>query len=73
MARHNELRDGVADLSRKASSPSHMRNNPVIFTGCAVTSPNAKPTGTRGSTDQDDALPPEATEKKGDILIRDLW
>ena len=35
--------------------------------------PNAKPVGTRGSTDQDRAPPPEDIEQKGDLLIRDLW
>ena len=36
-------------------------------------SPKANPASTRGSTDQDGAPPPEATEQKGDSLIRDLW
>ena len=35
-ARHNELRDGVADLSGKAFTPSHVRNDPLIYHGCAV-------------------------------------
>ena len=33
----------------------------------------AKTDGTRGSTGQDGAPPPEATEQKGDLLIHDLW
>ena len=33
----------------------------------------AKRAGTSGTTDQDGAPPPEATEHKGDLLIRDLW
>ena len=33
----------------------------------------AKPAGTSGSTDQDGAPPPEATEQKEDLLICDLW
>ena len=28
MARHNKLRDGVADLTGKAFTPSHVRDNP---------------------------------------------
>ena len=30
-ARHNELRDGVTDLAGKAFTPSHVRNNPLIY------------------------------------------
>ena len=29
-ARHNELRDGVADLASKAFTPTHVRNDPLI-------------------------------------------
>ena len=29
-ARHNKLRDGVADLAGKSSTPSHVRNDPLI-------------------------------------------
>ena len=36
MARHNELRDGVADLSGKAFTPENMRDDPKIFTGRAM-------------------------------------
>ena len=32
-ARHNELRDGVADLADKAFTPSHMRDNSLILAG----------------------------------------
>ena len=35
--------------------------------------PKAKPTRIIGLTDQYNAPPPEATEQKGDLLIRDLW
>ena len=35
-ARHNELRDGVADLAEKAFTPAHVRNNPKLFTSGAV-------------------------------------
>ena len=71
-ARHNELQDGVADLAGKAFTPFHVRNDPLIFVGCVVKRPKAKPAGTSGSTDQDNALLPEATEQKGFLLIRDL-
>ena len=32
-ARHNEIRDGVVDLSGEAFTPSHVRDNPLIFVG----------------------------------------
>ena len=71
-ARHNELRDGVADLDGKAFTPLHVRNDSLIFTGFAVNRPKDKPAGNSGSIDRDGAPPPEATEEKGDLLIRDL-
>ena len=36
MARHNKLRDGVEDLAGKAFTSSHVRNDPLIYSGCAV-------------------------------------
>ena len=42
-ARHNELRDGVADLASRAFTPSHVRNNPLIYQGCAVRGRNPIP------------------------------
>ena len=50
-----------------------MRNNLLIFAGCAVKRLKAKPARTIGSTDRDNAPLPEATEQKGDLLIHDLW
>ena len=70
-ARHNELRDGVADLAGKAFTPSHVRNDPLIYQGWAVKSPKAKPARSSGSNKPMDT-PPEATEQKGDLLLRDL-
>ena len=72
-ARHNDVWDGIADLAGKSFTPSHVRDNPLIFAVCAMKRPKANPDGTRGSTDQDGAPLPEATEHKGDLLIRDLW
>ena len=72
-ASHNELRDGVADLDGKAFTPSHVRDDPFMFAGCAVKRMKAKPAGSSGTTDRDGAPPPEAMEQKGDLLIRDLW
>ena len=33
---HNGIRDGVADLSRRAFNPTHVRNDPLIFAGSSV-------------------------------------
>ena len=72
-ARHNELCDGVADLAGKAFTHSHVRNYPLIYSGHSVKRTKAAPARARGKTDQAGAPPPEATEQKGDLLIRDLW
>ena len=56
----------------KAFTPSHVRNNPLIYQGCAVKRPKAKPAGPSVSTNLGDT-PPEATEQKGDLLLWDLW
>ena len=32
-ARHNELRDEVADLAGKSFTPSHVREDPLIYSG----------------------------------------
>ena len=45
MARHNELRDGVADLAGKAFTPSHVRDDPLIYSGRAVRRTKATPAG----------------------------
>ena len=71
-ARHNELRDGVADLAGKAFTPSHVRNDPLIYQCCAAKKTKANPAGPSGIIDTEDT-PTEATEQKGDLLLRDLW
>ena len=68
-ARHNDLRDGVADLAGKAFTTSHVRNDPFIYKGCAVKRTKSKPAGPSDTTDPDDTLP-EATEQKGVLLLR---
>ena len=73
-ARHNELRDGVADLAGKAFTPSHVRSDPLIYSGRAMSRMKPKPAGSNiknpiGET----TAAPEVTEQKGDVLIRDLW
>ena len=49
-----------------------MRNDPLIYQGYAVKSTKAKPAGPSDTTYPDDT-PPEATEQKGDLLLRELW
>ena len=73
MARHNEHCDGVADLSCKASTPSHVRDDPLIYSGCAMKSPKTAPYGANRNISPSVAQPPEVTEQKGDLLIRHLW
>ena len=72
-ARHNMLQDGVADLTCKAFTLSHVRNNPLIIVDCAVNRQKSNLDGTIDLTNQDGASPPEATEQKGDLLICDLY
>ena len=45
MARHNELCDGVADITDKVFTPMHMHENPKMFTGCAMHGGKAKAKG----------------------------
>ena len=66
----NELRDRVADLAGKAFTPSHVRNNPLIYSGCAVKRKKAAPVGANGNSGHTAA--PEITEQNGELLIRDL-
>ena len=47
-APHNELQDRVADLAGKYFTPSHVRDNLLIFAGCAVKRPKANTARTRG-------------------------
>ena len=72
-ARHNELRDGVADLASKVFTPSHVRDDPLIFAGCAVNRLKVKLYRTTGTTVPDNATPLEATELTVGLLIHDLW
>ena len=68
-ARHNKPRYGVADLAGKAFKNTHVHKDPIIFVFCAVKRPKAKPARSKATS----ATPPlEATEQKGDLLIRCL-
>ena len=44
-ARHNELCDGVADLAGKAFTPAHVRDDPLIYLGRAISRTKPKPAG----------------------------
>ena len=74
MACHNELRDGVADLASKAFTPAHVRDDPLIYSGRAMSRKKPKPAGSKLTTrSYATTAAPEVTEQKGDLLIRDLW
>ena len=62
-ARHNELRDGVSDLAGKAFKPARVRNDPLIYSGCAMSRTKPIPAGSNltKSTDTTTAAP-EVTE-----------
>ena len=64
---------GLQTWLAKPSPPLYVCDDPLIFAGCAVKRLKAEPARTSGSIDRDGAPPPEATEQKGDPLIRDLW
>ena len=60
------------DLAGRSFTPSHVRNDPLIYQGCAVKRPKSQPAGPSGSTKPGEN-PTKAIEQKGDLLIRDLW
>ena len=70
---HNELRDGVADLAGKAFKPSHVCDEPLIYSGRAVKTTMAMPAGSNKTKTSEHPAALEVTEQKGDLLIRDLW
>ena len=53
-------------------APSNVRDNPLIYSGCAVKRTKATPVRASGKTDQAGAPPPEVKEKNGNLLICDL-
>ena len=60
-AHHNKLRDGVADLAGKAFTPSHMRDDPLIYSGHAVKRTKAVAAKANGYSGQTTAQPPDVT------------
>ena len=73
-ARHNELRDGLADLAGKDFTLSHVRDDPLIYSGRTVSRMKPTPDGsTKPNPTRETPEAPEVTEQKGDLIIRDLW
>ena len=60
-------------MSCKYFTSSHVRDDPLIFACYAVKRPKAKMISTKGTTVLEKALPLEATEHKGELLICVLW
>ena len=67
--RHNELCDGVKDLSGKAFRATHVRDDPLIFSDHSMQRENGQPAQ---STTPPSKQKSEATEQKGNLLISDL-
>ena len=72
-ARLNDIRNGISDLARKDFTPSHVHEDPLIYSGHTVKRTKATSAGASDKTDQAGAPPLEVTEQKGNLLIRDLW
>ena len=73
-ARHNELRDRVADLAGKAFTPARVHDDPLIYSVRAMSRTKPNPAGSTHTSPPDaTTAAPEVTEQKGDLLIRDLW
>ena len=74
MVRHKELRDGVADLAGKACTPSHVRDDPLIYSGRAMIRTKPMPAGsTKTNPTRETPAAPEVTGQKGNLLTRYLW
>ena len=69
MVCHNKLCDGFSDLFGKAFIPTHVCDDSLIFTGCAVKMPKANLDRSKSTSS---TVPLEATEQKGDLVICDL-
>ena len=70
----HEICDGVADLAGKAFTPSQVRDDPLIYSGRAVSRTKPTPAGsTKPNPTRETPEAQEVTEQKGDLLIRDLW
>ena len=62
-----------ADLAGESFTNYHMRDDSLIFTGCAVKRPKENPARFKVTPVPANTPPLEAPEQKGDLLIHDLW
>ena len=60
-------------MAGKAFTPSHVRDDLLIYSGRTVKRIKATPDGASRNNDRAEAPPPEVMEQKDDLLIRDLW
>ena len=60
-------------MAGKAFTPSHVRDDPPIYSDRAVKRTKATPIGASRKNDQAGAPPPEVTYQKGNLLICDLY
>ena len=60
-------------MAGKAFTPSHVRDDPLLYSGRTVKRAKATPVEASKNKYHVVAPPPEVTEQKGDLLIRYLW
>ena len=58
------------ELDGKSFTPTHIRNNPLIFSGCAVKRKKEKLDRSKNTPSTNNI---EEMEQKGDLLMCDLW
>ena len=69
MNNNKKLHDGVSDLSGKAFTPSHVRNNPLTYLVRVMREDKVQPAG---SPHKNSLVALEKFLQKEDLLIRDL-
>ena len=69
MAHHNKLRYVVADLAGKDFTPTHVREDPLIFAGFSVQRKKSQPAGSTHPPPKNNS---EVPEHKGNLLILKL-
>ena len=67
---HNELHDGVSDLTGRAFTPSHVRDDLCIHPCSNVWEGKAQP---MASPNNNLPVATENSDQKGELIIRDLW
>ena len=62
------------DLAGKAFTPAHVRDDPLIYSGRAMSKTKPKPARSKLTSPPDaKTAVPEVTEQKGDLLFWDFW